>query len=379
MQISDAQITKFTTKLDKVVEQATVTNDLNINGDLLGEVNRAGEIKVPKMEMQGLADYDRENGFTKGDVSLEWETRKLEYDRGREFSVDYLDDEESGLITSAQLMGEFARTKVVPEVDAIRFARLAQAAGTKVNAAITTPDEALEAVLAAEEHMESLGIELTDCILYLTAHVKSLLRKAQSWRITQGEGAADTRIDTFDGMKMVTAPNSRFYTKITLASTGEGGYAKAADGDAINFMVVSKSAAQAIQKHEKLRHFDPDTNQEKDAHKWQYRLHHDLIVLENAADLIYANVAGAVAVSSVTLSQKTMSLTVGAKKTVTATVAPDNATDKAVTFKSSDASKASVDAATGEVTAKTAGSANITATAGGVTSEACAVTVTAGE
>ena len=39
-------ITKFTTRLDKVIEQATLTSDLNINGDLVGEVSRTGEVKI---------------------------------------------------------------------------------------------------------------------------------------------------------------------------------------------------------------------------------------------------------------------------------------------------------------------------------------------
>ena len=86
--------------------------------------------------------------------------------------------------------------------------------------------------------------------------------------------------------------------------------------------------------------------------------------------------AAPVAVSKVTLSQKTMSIGIGAKKTLKATVEPANATDKTVTFESSDPSKATVDANTGEVEGKAAGNTNITARAGGKTSEACAVTVT---
>lgn len=99
-------ITKFTTRLDKVIEQATLTSDLNINGDLVGEVSRTGEVKIAKIALQGLADYDRAKGFTSGDVTLDWETKKLEYDRGREFSIDYLDDEEHMLLVSANIMNE---------------------------------------------------------------------------------------------------------------------------------------------------------------------------------------------------------------------------------------------------------------------------------
>lgn len=283
-------ITKFTTRLDKVIEQAALTGDLNINGDLVGEVSRTGEVKVAKIAMQGLADYDRAKGFTAGDVTLDWETLKLEYDRGREFSIDYLDDEEHMLLVSANIMNEFARTKVVPEIDAIRFARLAQKAGQKASADLDTPETALEAVLTAEEHMENMGVALSECVFYLTPAMKTLLRKAQSWRIDNGTGAVSTDIQTFDGMKMRTVPQGRFYDSIDLKADGDGGYAKkSGTGKELNFEIVHPSAAQAIQKHEKLRYFAPDTNQEKDAHKWQYRVHHDLLVLDNRADLIYAH------------------------------------------------------------------------------------------
>lgn len=66
-----SNITKFTTRLDKVVEQAALTSDLNINGDLVGEVSRTGEVKIAKIALQGLADYDRAKGFTAGDVTLD--------------------------------------------------------------------------------------------------------------------------------------------------------------------------------------------------------------------------------------------------------------------------------------------------------------------
>ena len=54
---------------------------------------------------------------------------------------------------------------------------------------------------------------------------------------------------------------------------------------------MAPEAAAAISKHEKLRYFSPDVNQDDDAHKWQYRLYHDLIVYLKKKGLIYAHVA----------------------------------------------------------------------------------------
>lgn len=82
-------------------------------------------------------------------------------------------------------------------------------------------------------------------------------------------------------------------------------------------------------------------------------------------------------VTGVTISPTTASIAVAATRQLTATVAPADAANKAVTWSSSDDTKATVNSS-GLVTGVTAGSATITATTvdGGKTAT-CAVTVTA--
>lgn len=83
-----------------------------------------------------------------------------------------------------------------------------------------------------------------------------------------------------------------------------------------------------------------------------------------------------VPVESVTLDNSTLSLTEGETQTLTATVSPVNASDKTVTWSSSNTSVATV--SNGIVTAVSEGSATITASAGGK-SATCTVTVSAPE
>ena len=50
---------------------------------------------------------------------------KFNYDRGRKFSVDAMDNEETAGLAFGKLASEFIRTKAVPEMDAVRFASYA--------------------------------------------------------------------------------------------------------------------------------------------------------------------------------------------------------------------------------------------------------------
>ncbi len=83
-----------------------------------------------------------------------------------------------------------------------------------------------------------------------------------------------------------------------------------------------------------------------------------------------------VPVTGVTLDKKTLSLFTGDSATLTATVAPENATDKTVTWVSSNPAIVTVDGS-GHVKAVAAGTANITVTTtDGNKTAVCAVTVT---
>lgn len=295
-------VDKFTTRLDQKITAGTCTSDLNLNQDLLGEYDGNGKIEIATIAMDGLGDYDRSTGFPTGSATLSWQAYTMKYDRGRAFEVDAMDDEERELILSANLMNTFMEEKVIPEVDAIRFAKLAANAGTTKSESLTDAATALKAVQTAEEVMQDYGKELSECLFYHTAKVKTLLRQASPYQFAAGTDP-NTNFTTFDEMKMINVEQARFYSAIDLydgktdnsgsegANEIPGGYVKSASGKNINFIVMHPSAVAALQKHEKLRYFAPDTNQSKDAHLWQYRLYHDLLVFLQKKGLIYVSVS----------------------------------------------------------------------------------------
>lgn len=81
--------------------------------------------------------------------------------------------------------------------------------------------------------------------------------------------------------------------------------------------------------------------------------------------------------TSVALDETQMTVTAGEKFTLVATVKPDNANDKSVTWTSNKTSVVTVDANTGEATAVAAGKATITATTVNGLTATCEVTVNA--
>ena len=247
-------IDKFTSRLDKVIAQETVTGDLNMNQDLVGEMSGNGKIEIATISMDGLATHKRGQGFTKGGISLTWNPYQLEYERDREFDIDVLDDDERAKLVSANVMGEFARTQVVPEVDAVRFAKLAKNAGTTVKKDLSGADETVAALLEAEQCMEDHGVKLSQCLFYHSAATKKLLRLSNKYQLSAGQ-APNSNFSTYDEMKMIGVAGDRFYSAIKLldgTTSGEekGGYEKATEGKALNFIVMAPEAAAAISKPE---------------------------------------------------------------------------------------------------------------------------------
>ena len=221
-------------------------------------------------------------------------------------------------------------------MDAIRFARLAENAGTSVAQDFESPSAALDAVLLLEECMQDHGKKLPEVMLCLTSRMKTLLRKSQPWRIGQGQ-APNGNFETFDDMKLQVVSGERFYTAVDLLDGVSGGYQPAAGGYAlttdtdvvsgktyytksgnaytkvttpakadiatyyeltgkgapINFMGLTKDAAEAIQRHKTLRYFPPEVYQKSNSHCWQFRVFHDLIVLDNKKPLTYCSHATA--------------------------------------------------------------------------------------
>lgn len=259
---------QYVTLLDEVYKNASLTSVLDGASDLVKQGANANELVIPKMSMDGLADYSRNSGYVGGDVTLTNETVSCNFDRGRMFSVDNLDNAETAGIAFGRLAGEFIRAKVVPELDAFRFATYAGTTGisTVDAAALSAGADVISAIRAAINKFDEDEVPLENRYLFITP---TLLGLVQDLDTTKSR-------EVLSGVTVVKVPQTRFYTAIkqndgTTASETTGGYAKATGAKNINFMLIHKDAVIQFEKHIAPKVVSPDVNQNADAWKFGYR------------------------------------------------------------------------------------------------------------
>lgn len=260
------------------------------------EIVNGNTVKVFKTSMDGLGDYSRATGFTQGDVTGTWETLTLGKDRGRSFVIDRMDNEETIGMAFGTLAGEFIRTKVAPEIDAYTFATMAGAAGidmgTAADVEVGTTDVA-SLVDEAERSMNENEVPGEGRILFISETAYAGLRAKISRTVQNDVTGINREVESYNGMRIVRVPQSRFYTAITLqdgstAGQTSGGYVgTSGTGYNINFMVVHPSAITKVVKHVLPRIFAPDEYQAADAWKFDYRIYHDTFVFDNKVKGIY--------------------------------------------------------------------------------------------
>lgn len=283
-------ITKFKAyidKLDTVYQQASATSILDADADTVRMGAKAGEFLIPKMSMDGLADYSRSSGYVKGDVTITYETKSCNYDRGRKFSVDAMDNEETAGIAFGKLASEFIRTKVVPEMDAFRFAKYASATGI-LSAAGATPTAGtavLTALQTAVNAQDEAEVNVDGKILFITP---TLLTLAKNVDTTKSKAI----LDRFE--KIITVPQTRFYTAIdmkdgTSSNETAGGYAGATGGYKINFMIINRDSVIQFGKHTVNKVVAPEENQTDDGYMFFYRAYSIAETYENKVKGIYLN------------------------------------------------------------------------------------------
>lgn len=282
--------TKFLPILDEVYKRNSVTSVLDTANERVNFIG-AQTAKIFKVDVDGLGNYNRNAGFVPGSSDGTWEPLTLEQDRGRSFSIDVMDNDESLGMALASTLGEFERVQVVPEIDAYRIAKYAASAGSTATATLSASDDVADLIQTAEAVLDDKEVPVEGRILFINPNIYKFL-KGDITRFTEnGDPNVNGNIEVYDNMRVIRVPSARFNTQITLAqpttASSAGGFS--ATGVDINFMIVHPSAVLQVIKHQIPRLFSPEVNQEADAWKLNYRVYHDCWVLANKTYGIYVH------------------------------------------------------------------------------------------
>ncbi len=289
---------KMTDVLDKAVAEKPVTGFLADN-TLRGKFVGAKTVMIPEMNVSGLGNYDRDTGFVSGTVSVSATPFTLAMDRGRSFQLDREDHDESGVADLAgQILGEFVRTQVVPEVDAYVLSKLAGYAVTKNQTVTGTPaTEALKMLqksIAAAQNAIGYDEELVafvDGTMWQALQSSSdLSRMLVTSDFRKGE--LNTRVNSYNGVAILPVPDSRMKTAYTFndgttEGQEDGGFVPTDSAKSIGLLLIPRRAASLIKKTEQVRCFDPAHNLQADAWKMDYRLYYDVVLKNSLAKGIY--------------------------------------------------------------------------------------------
>lgn len=259
---------QYIAMLDEIYKLEAKTNVLDGANELVRQGANANELIIPKISMDGLADYCRNSGYVNGSVDFNFETVKCNFDRGRMFTVDVMDNIETMGMVFGKLSSEFVRTKVIPELDAFRMAKYAslESISTVAAADLTTGAAVISALRTATTRMNNDEVPEANRILFIETGLKGLVDDLDT-------NKSKEVLKKFS--QVIEMPQNRFYTAIKQlkGTVGEeaGGYTRAEGANNINFLIVEKSAAIQFAKRVNSKIISPEQNQDADAYKYGYR------------------------------------------------------------------------------------------------------------
>lgn len=305
-------VKKYLPVLDAQYKVESRSAVLDIAPEFVQMTRDAKKVKIAKMRVDGLADYSRANGFTAGSADLTWEEHEFTQDRGRAIQIDDMDNEETFGMAFGRLAGEFQRTHVIPEIDAYRFAKYYEAAGTHREFTVTA-GAILTLIDDLDADMDDNEVPEEGRVLFVSPAVyKLMINDPALEKHISVEDVMDKTVNKkfyyYDGHLIIKVPSTRFYSEIeTLDGTtvGEeiGGYKPATGAKALGVLMVQRDAVIQLAKRNIARVWAPTRDQaagtdgvnpNADAWKFDYRIYHDAWVLENKV----MGIAGAVIVNA---------------------------------------------------------------------------------
>ena len=296
------------------------------------------EIKIPYMTMDGLGTM---SGYKApdGDLTLGYETKQLQWYRGRNFAIGRYDVDETNMtLTVGNALRVFLAQHVVPEVDRLRIAKLAQNALGYGLTCVT--QQASNSITAAN----ILGLILDDIAkiqdkigegeqlyIQISTKLKNLLE--QSSQITRYLNVRDftvrsvtTRMEALNDQYLIGTPSSYMNSVVKVndgTSSGQtvGGLTFTDLGPKVNWIIAARPVADAVARPQITKVIDPDMNQEGEFWKIMFSIYHGMWTMDQKADGALVNMDTTLA--TFTVSSVAGTVTAGDSVITTTAAVPD--------------------------------------------------------
>jgi hypothetical protein len=288
------KVQRFLPILDEIYKRNAVTSIIEDSSAIWVGTNK---IRLPKIELDGAADYDRNDGYVRGNITVDYGDYELEFDRGRSFQIDWVDNDETGFDAFRIAAQEYVRTKEVPEFDATRIAKIASLAGEGIEKNGSSITSFLEEFDAARIALTNNEVSDEGRIAFVSPFFLAGLRKELEGRgryqMQSNSEMFNRNVVMVDGVPLVEVPSARLFDTINLLdgeTSGQeaGGFAPiTGTSKRIHLIYADRNAMKAYMKRYASKVFTPETNIFADAFLIQYRNHHDVIVQDNKAAGIY--------------------------------------------------------------------------------------------
>lgn len=294
--------TRYSEELDRLFAQKSATGFFADNA-LAAKFVGAKTVIIPDIDFQGLADYDRDSGFTRGAITVSNTSYTMAMDRARSLQIDREDMDETGIANLAgKILGEYVRTKVVPECDAYVISKLAGLAATRSNLVEGDVDAPLSALSELIQRVrENVGydeelVAFVDSAMYARlANSQDIMKTLILSHFKQGD--IELQVRSLDGVAIIPVVAERMKTSYNFNGAA-GGFAPGNNAKEVYMMVCPKSGAHLVKKTEQMRIFTPEQNIDADAYKFDYRIYYDVFVKKSGLDAIWAWISPAVNITA---------------------------------------------------------------------------------
>lgn len=267
------------------------------------EYNGGNKIRMPELSTTGLKDYERDNGYPEGAVTLTFKDYEMTMDRGTSFKLDAMDVNETNFIANAtSVCNSFQKEQVLPEIDAYRYSKLyalLKEAGRNTPYTVSEGKDLWEALQADIAKVRDEIGEDIPLVISIAQPVKTMLELDEKFTkvLNVAEfkaGVINTKVKEFNNCFLKPVPSSRMKTAYVFKdgkTEGEkdGGFAPADNAKGINWIITPQKAPIAVTKQDKMKIFSPDVYQHGDTWFIGYRRYHEVWLPSGRIKQCWAN------------------------------------------------------------------------------------------